>query len=233
MRAVTPPASGCAAAFVFVLLLCASGALVARAVYLQLVNPEFFIKKGDARSMREVPTQAGRATHLRSRRRTAGRQHSRGIGVRGAAGNRRRSGTLEGPGARAEARSARIQPAHLAQPGPQFPWLARHLKPKEAEAVRELGIPGVYFRQEWARYYPQTEVTSHVLGITDIDDHGPGGHGAGLGFAARRPAGPQACTAGSHGTPGRGRGEHPRRAAGDATCTSRSTPASSTWRIAN
>ena len=50
------------AAFAFVLLLAGAGALVARAVNLQLFNRAFLIQQGEARTMREVPTQAGRGT---------------------------------------------------------------------------------------------------------------------------------------------------------------------------
>ncbi len=160
------------AAFVFVLLLCASGALRARAVYLQLVNPECFIKKGDARSMREVPTQAGRATiYDRDGEPLAvsiPEESAYAVPQEIAAVPERWKDL---------ARVLKREPHEFSQrisrsQGRGFLWLARHLKPKEAEAVRELGIPGVYFRQEWARYYPQTEVTSQVLGITDIDDMG-------------------------------------------------------------
>jgi cell division protein FtsI (penicillin-binding protein 3) len=38
-----------------------------------------------------------------------------------------------------------------------------------------LGIPGVYARQEYQRYYPQGEVTAHVLGFSNVDDIGQEG----------------------------------------------------------
>ena len=33
-------------------------------------------------------------------------------------------------------------------------------------------IPGVYDQVEYKRYYPDAEITSHILGFTDIDDDG-------------------------------------------------------------
>jgi cell division protein FtsI (penicillin-binding protein 3) len=54
----------------------------------------------------------------------------------------------------------------------RFVYLRRHLAPSRAASVLRLGIPGVHSRREYRRYYPANEVTSHVLGFTDIDDRG-------------------------------------------------------------
>ena len=44
-----------------------------------------------------------------------------------------------------------------------------------ASAVLDLGVAGVYDRQEYRRYYPAGEVTSHVVGFTNIDEQGQEG----------------------------------------------------------
>lgn len=54
-------------------------------------------------------------------------------------------------------------------------WVARHLPPADAQRVRALGIPGVYFSREYRRFYPAGEVVGHVLGFTNIDNHGQEG----------------------------------------------------------
>ena len=54
-------------------------------------------------------------------------------------------------------------------------WVARHLPPVDAQRVRSLGIPGVYFSREYRRFYPAGEVVGHVLGFTNIDNHGQEG----------------------------------------------------------
>jgi cell division protein FtsI (penicillin-binding protein 3) len=54
-------------------------------------------------------------------------------------------------------------------------YLQRHLTPEAAQRVLSLQIPGVYARREYRRYYPTGEVTSHLLGFTDIDDQGQEG----------------------------------------------------------
>ena len=57
----------------------------------------------------------------------------------------------------------------------QFIWLERHLRPDLAARVMQLGIPGIETRREYHRYYPSGEVTSHVIGFTNIDDWGQEG----------------------------------------------------------
>ena len=57
----------------------------------------------------------------------------------------------------------------------RFVYLRRHLAPNEAQRVLQLDIPGVYAQREYRRYYPDAEVTSHLLGFTDIDDVGQEG----------------------------------------------------------
>ena len=53
-----------------------------------------------------------------------------------------------------------------------FLWLSRRVAPAVAEQVAELDLPGVGFEREYKRYYPAGEITSHLLGVTDIDDKG-------------------------------------------------------------
>ncbi|MBS0589707.1 MAG: penicillin-binding protein 2 [Proteobacteria bacterium] len=57
----------------------------------------------------------------------------------------------------------------------QFLYLRRHLNPEAAEAVLKLDIPGVYKQPEFRRFYPNGEVTAHILGKTNVDDVGSEG----------------------------------------------------------
>lgn len=54
----------------------------------------------------------------------------------------------------------------------RFYWLKRQLPPHEAKVLMGLKIPGVYDQVEYKRYYPDAEITSHILGFTNIDDDG-------------------------------------------------------------
>lgn len=57
----------------------------------------------------------------------------------------------------------------------EFLYVRRRMPPAEAEAVLAMSLPGVYSRQEYQRYYPQGEVTAHVLGFSNVDDIGQEG----------------------------------------------------------
>ncbi len=59
--------------------------------------------------------------------------------------------------------------------GRAFVWLKRNLTPSQQAAVNGLGIPGLYFRDEQHRLYPQGALESHVLGFTDVDGNGIAG----------------------------------------------------------
>ena len=56
--------------------------------------------------------------------------------------------------------------------GRSFCWLKRRLEPAIAQRVAALDLPGINFRREYQRFYPAGETTSHLLGITNIDDEG-------------------------------------------------------------
>jgi cell division protein FtsI (penicillin-binding protein 3) len=163
------------AGFALVLLFAGAGGLLARAVNLQLYNRDFLIQQGEARAMREVPTQAGRGTiYDRDGEPLAVSTPVESVYAvpQELAAVPDRWDEL----ARALKRDPGDFKQRLSRAQDQgFLWLARLLSRSEAQAVRDLDLPGVYFRQEWRRYYPQAEVTGHVLGVTNVDDAGQEG----------------------------------------------------------
>ena len=56
-----------------------------------------------------------------------------------------------------------------------FVWLKRNLTPKQQYAVNRLGIPGLSFQREERRVYPHGSLAAHIIGFTDIDNHGIAG----------------------------------------------------------
>src|SRR5688500_2471275 len=66
---------------------------------------------------------------------------------------------------------------HSSQHGSKrdFVYLKRHLSPDVAARIVELNMPGIFLKREYRRYYPAGELTSHVLGFTDVDDKGQEG----------------------------------------------------------
>ncbi len=57
----------------------------------------------------------------------------------------------------------------------RFVWLKRQLSPVDASKILRLNIPGIYSEREYRRFYADAEVTSHLLGFTDVDDQGQEG----------------------------------------------------------
>lgn len=59
--------------------------------------------------------------------------------------------------------------------GRAFVWLKRDVTPREQQAVHNLGQPGLGFRREQKRVYPNGNTASHVLGSVDVDNRGIAG----------------------------------------------------------
>lgn len=57
----------------------------------------------------------------------------------------------------------------------EFIYLKRHLPPEISAEVLRLGIPGIYSMREYKRFYPEGESIAHLVGFTNIDDHGQEG----------------------------------------------------------
>lgn len=57
----------------------------------------------------------------------------------------------------------------------RFVWIKRNLTPQQVDAVNNLGVPGLSFREEWRRVYPNGNALAHILGSVDIDGNGLAG----------------------------------------------------------
>jgi len=53
-----------------------------------------------------------------------------------------------------------------------FAWVQRGVTPDQAEKIRELNIPGIYFENDPTRYYPNRSLAAQVIGFTGADDSG-------------------------------------------------------------
>jgi len=54
----------------------------------------------------------------------------------------------------------------------RFAWIKRGISPAVAQRVHELGLPGVDFKPEPKRSYPQGRVAGHLIGHVNIDNKG-------------------------------------------------------------
>jgi cell division protein FtsI (penicillin-binding protein 3) len=150
-------------------------ALLARAIYLQVIDHDFLAKQGDARILREVKLSANRGmimdrndeplavstpvdTVWADPRKLA--QHPQDFARLAKALDREKNWL------------ARRVTSNLDR---EFVYLVRHMRPADAAKVKALGIPGVDTLREYRRYYPAGEVTGHLLGFTNVDDVGQEG----------------------------------------------------------
>ncbi|MFP6557858.1 peptidoglycan D,D-transpeptidase FtsI family protein [Paraburkholderia sp. B3] len=56
-----------------------------------------------------------------------------------------------------------------------FVYVKRQVPIDVAAKVALLGIPGIYQRNEYKRYYPEGEITAHLIGFTNVEDYGQEG----------------------------------------------------------
>lgn len=56
-----------------------------------------------------------------------------------------------------------------------FVYLKRAVSPETATSIMNLGVDGISTQQEYKRYYPNGEVTAHLVGFNNVDDKGSEG----------------------------------------------------------
>lgn len=57
----------------------------------------------------------------------------------------------------------------------EFVYLKRDISPDLAKQIKILHVPGIYLETGYKRYYPEGEIAAHVVGFTNVDDHGQEG----------------------------------------------------------
>ncbi len=56
-----------------------------------------------------------------------------------------------------------------------FVWVARQVDVDIGKKIADLDIKGIYQRREYRREYPEGEASAHVVGFTNVEDHGQEG----------------------------------------------------------
>lgn len=158
--------------FVYGIFTLIAMAVLARALYLQYFMTDFLQEQGDNRFVRHVKNPAVRGTiYDRNAEPIALSTEVRSIWIDPSILSQnlheipKLAYFLEKP-------EAEIEQLVLSRQKSRFYWLKRQLPPHEAKALMALKIPGVYDQVEYKRYYPDAEITSHILGFTNIDDDG-------------------------------------------------------------
>ncbi len=157
------------------LFLCGMVVLSSRAIYLQLLNNDFLKDHGDALSIRvvEIPAHRGVITD-RNGEQLAMSTPVDSIWVT----PRKVFENVELLPDLAEIMGMTVTDLHEIlrdRMSREFVYLKRHANPDLVKKVKQLGMKGVSTEREYKRYYPAAEVTSHLIGFTNIDDKGQEG----------------------------------------------------------
>ena len=150
------------------------GLLGARSVYIQVINNDFFQRKGEVRFARtlELPASRGRVLDRN------GLILASSVPVpsiwavpenvdRDPVRLQQLAALLDMPMVELE----RL----LADEEKGFVSLKRQVDVALAKEIRALGIRGIYQREEYKRLYPEGESAAHVVGFTNVDDRGQEG----------------------------------------------------------
>ncbi|MHC8298011.1 peptidoglycan D,D-transpeptidase FtsI family protein [Pseudomonas sp. ZS1P83] len=147
-------------------------AITWRIIDLQVVDRAFLKGQGDARSVRHIPIPAHRG--LITDRNGEPLAVSTPVTTLWANAKEMQLAKEKWPALAAalgqdpKALTERLE----AQANKEFIYLVRGLTPEQGQSVLDLKVPGVYGIEEFRRFYPAGEVTAHMVGFTDIDDHG-------------------------------------------------------------
>ncbi|GAC32241.1 peptidoglycan glycosyltransferase FtsI [Paraglaciecola polaris] len=150
--------------------------LSARAVYIQVIDPDLLIQQGDNRTLRtqNMPVHRGLITD-RNGQKLAVSVPVRAIWAdpktiveNGSLNDKRRWQALADVlGQDYEKLISRVK-----NPKKRFVYIQRQVSPAMADYVDQLSINGVYLRDESRRYYPTGEVSAQLIGFTNVDDQG-------------------------------------------------------------
>ncbi|PZQ36570.1 Cell division protein FtsI [Pseudomonas putida] len=148
------------------------GAICWRIVDLQVVDRDFLKGQGDARSLRHIPIPAHRG--LITDRNGEPLAVSTPVTTLWANPKEMQASRERWPQlAAALGQNAQQLTERLTQQAnKEFIYLVRGLTPEQGQHVLDLKVPGVYGLEEFRRFYPAGDVTAHMVGFTDLDDHG-------------------------------------------------------------
>ncbi len=149
-------------------------ALAGRAVYIQVINNQFFKKQGELRFVRTLDLPANRGQIL----------DRNGLIL---------ASSVMSPSVWAIPEDVEITDANLIKLAKllevpvseiskklndedrSFVWLKRQVDAANVKKIEALGIKGVYFRNEYKRKYPEGDAAASLLGFANVDGQGLGG----------------------------------------------------------
>ena len=148
------------------------GAICWRIIDLQVVDRDFLKGQGDARSLRHIPIPAHRG--LITDRNGEPLAVSTPVTTLWANPKEMQASKERWPqlAAALGQNPQQLIERLTQQANKEFIYLVRGLTPEQGQHVLDLKVPGVYGLEEFRRFYPAGDVTAHMVGFTDLDDHG-------------------------------------------------------------
>jgi len=159
-----------------VLILLSAGflALVGRALFLQGLSTEFLQQQGERRYERTLTLPATRGKILdRNGVVLASSVPARAVWAIPDDARQATPGQLQDLSRMLDVPVREIR-ARIAEDR-NFVYIKRQVPMDVAEKVKALAIPGIHQQPETRRYYPENDVMAHVVGFTNVEDHGQEG----------------------------------------------------------
>lgn len=160
--------------FIVATIALAFAGLIGRAVYIQVIENEFFQKQGEVRFARTLALPANRGRILDRN----GVVLASSIPVpsiwaipedvpRSPDALKMLARLLDMPLAALNKK--------LEDEDKTFVWLKRQVDESVGKEIAALGLKGIYQRKEYKRQYPEGEAAAHVVGFTNVEDQGQEG----------------------------------------------------------
>ena len=152
--------------------------LAARAAYVQVVHSDFFKRQGEVRFVRtiELPAHRGRLLD-RNGLILASSVPAASIWAIPEDVDDQQPTVRERLKEAARLMDMPLERllARFADEDKSFVWIKRQLDWDVGQKIMALGIKGIYLRKEYKREYPEGESVAHVVGFTNVEDHGQEG----------------------------------------------------------
>jgi len=151
--------------------------LMARAAYIQVIEPDMLKKQGDMRSLRVSATDVQRGSIVDRNGydlaisvpvKTVWADPKIVMEKNALAMTEHWQALAEVLGQEVNTLTNRI----VSHPSKRFVYVERKVSPNIAKYIKKLNIPGIHLREESKRFYPTGEISAHVVGFTNVDDKG-------------------------------------------------------------
>lgn len=164
------------ARFVFICIILAFMALIARALHLQGLTTDFLQAQGEKRYVQELslPPIRGKILDRSGKVVLASSVLVKAVWANPREIARANDSQLAQVGNTLGMSLDEVKRL-IANGGREFAYLKRQVELATAEKIMALRVPGIHTRDELRRAYPEGETVSQIVGITDIDGNGSEG----------------------------------------------------------